>query len=144
MHIERFHHFAIAVWDVDKYLPYFRDGFGFEVQQEFVDEQAGTRGVFFKLPGTDVGFELMQPLNEEGSVARNMRQRGEGLHHVSFKTDDIYSVEQGIEGMGLHTLKGVELGGGYGQVFADPNELCHALVHFFEEMPEGDRPRPEA
>jgi hypothetical protein len=92
--------------------------------------------VFFKLPGTEVGFELMQPLSEEGSVARNMRQRGEGLHHVSFRTNNIESVRDGIEASGLRTLKGVELGGGYGQVFVHPEDFCNALVHFFQEMPE--------
>ena len=140
MKIDRFHHFAISVWDIEKYIPYFRDGFGFEIQQEFVDEQAGTKGVFFKLPGTDVGFELMQPLSEEGSVARNMRTRGEGLHHISFQTSDVYDVERGIEASGLRTLKGVELGGGYGQVFAHPEDLCNALIHFFQEMPEQVEP----
>ena len=106
MEIETFHHFAIAVWDIDKYRPYFADGFGFEIEQEFVDEQAGTKGIFFKLPGTNVGLELMQPLSEEGSVARNMRQRGEGLHHISFRTPDVRGVREGIEATGLRTLVG--------------------------------------
>lgn len=143
MEIETFHHFAIAVWDIEKYRPYFANGFGFEIEQEFVDEQAGTKGIFFKLPGTNVGLELMQPLSEEGSVARNMRQRGEGLHHISFRTPDVQGVREGIEATGLRTLKGVEFGGGYGQVFVHPEDFCNALVHFFQEMPEEQEARFE-
>ncbi|MFB6310095.1 MAG: VOC family protein [Salinirussus sp.] len=37
--------------------------------------------------GNDVLLELIQPIAEDGAVARFIERRGEGLHHISFWVD---------------------------------------------------------
>jgi Glyoxalase/Bleomycin resistance protein/Dioxygenase superfamily len=51
--------------------------------------------------------ELLEPLGD-GFLSRFYERHGEGLHHVTFKTDDIAAAIAQVEGLG-YELVGVSL-----------------------------------
>ena len=47
--------------------------------------------------------ELLEPLGE-GFLSRFLDKRGEGLHHMTFKTDDIEAAIAHVEGLGYELV----------------------------------------
>ena len=56
------------------------------------------RWVQLRFPGGGK-VELLEPLGE-GFLCRFLEKRGEGLHHMTFKTDDIQAAIAHVEGLG--------------------------------------------
>ena len=84
--VKKIDHIAVVVKDVEKAVKLYADMFGFEE----VEKMDGPGGEFtsIMIAAGDIRVELFQPL-KEGSFQRFLDERGGGLHHVSFLTDDI-------------------------------------------------------
>jgi methylmalonyl-CoA epimerase len=85
------HHVAIVVRSIERTLPRYRALFGLEPESPpMVFEPQGVRLCFLPTgPDPAVRLELVEPLDGESGVARFLADRGEGLHHVCFLTDDL-------------------------------------------------------
>jgi len=80
-------HIAIAVEDLDDAVEAYRSRLGAEVTSR---ESLPERGV--ELAKLDVGgvcVELFRPLDPESSLARSIRKRGHGIHHLAFAVEDV-------------------------------------------------------
>jgi methylmalonyl-CoA/ethylmalonyl-CoA epimerase len=93
-------HVGVAVSDLDRAIALYEGTFGMPlVHRETVTEQ-GVEAVLL-----DVGdghVELLSPLGPETVVGKFVERRGEGLHHVAYRVDDIDAVlaqlkEAGVE-----------------------------------------------
>ena len=93
-------HVGVAVSDLDRAIALYEGTFGMPlVYRETVTEQ-GVEAVLL-----DVGdghVELLSPLGPETVVGKFVERRGEGLHHVAYRVDDIDAVlaqlkEAGVE-----------------------------------------------
>jgi len=85
--VNKIDHIAIVVKDADEAIKLYSDMFGFEVV-ETIDGPAGEFKAVLVKAG-DIMLEFLQPLTDEGSYARFLKERGGGLHHVSFATHNI-------------------------------------------------------
>ena len=87
MRLDRIHHVAYAVDDLDAAIPVFTGRFGMSVEvRERLDDQ-GVEAV--SLAAGDGHVELITPVDPAGGVARFLERRGPGLHHVAFEVDDL-------------------------------------------------------
>ena len=87
MRLDRIHHVAYAVDDIDAALPVYTDRYGMSVEvRERLDDQ-GVEAVSLGAGTSHV--ELIQPIDPDGGVARFLSKRGPGLHHVAFEVDDL-------------------------------------------------------
>lgn len=80
-------HIGIAVKDLEASMGLYSTIFGVT---EFHREQVVDQGVdiaSFSLGG--VRIELTAPLNDESPIAGFIAKRGEGIHHIAFRTDAI-------------------------------------------------------
>lgn len=80
-------HIAIAVPDLEKAIKRFLDDFGIRYEGSEEVEAAKTTTAFFPIDGTSI--ELVHPLRGEGPIAKYLEKRGGGMHHISFRSDDI-------------------------------------------------------
>ncbi len=97
----RFDHVAVAVRSIKAALPLYRDALGGEYLMG--GEPDGTwRWVQFRFPGGGK-VELLEPL-ADGFVSRFLERYGEGLHHVTFKTDDLQAAIAHVEGLGYELV----------------------------------------
>lgn len=87
MRLDRIHHVAYAVDDLDAAIPVYADRFGMsvEVRERLVDQ--GVEAV--SLGAGESHLELIQPIDPDGGVARFLERRGPGLHHVAFAVSDL-------------------------------------------------------
>jgi methylmalonyl-CoA/ethylmalonyl-CoA epimerase len=94
-------HVAIAVHAIKPALKLYRDTLGGEYLMG--GDQAGTwRWLQLRYPNGGK-IELLEPL-AEGFLSRFLESRGEGLHHITFKTDDIHAAIAVLEERGFELV----------------------------------------
>jgi methylmalonyl-CoA/ethylmalonyl-CoA epimerase len=94
-------HVAVAVRSIKSALPLYRDALGGEYLMGG-DMDGSWRWVQFRFPGGGK-VELLEPL-AEGFLTRFLERYGEGLHHITFKTDDIREAVAELEGRGYELV----------------------------------------
>jgi methylmalonyl-CoA/ethylmalonyl-CoA epimerase len=94
-------HVAVAVRSITSALPLYRDALGGEYLMGG-DMDGSWRWVQFRFPGGGK-VELLEPL-AEGFLTRFLERYGEGLHHITFKTDDIREAVAELEGRGYELV----------------------------------------
>ena len=84
--LKKIDHIALIVRDLDKAAKSYADMFGFKV----AESREGPGGEFksMMIRAGDITLELFQPM-KQGSFSKFLEEKGGGLHHVSFATDDI-------------------------------------------------------
>jgi len=95
-------HVGIAVSDLDRAIALYEGTFGMPlVHRETVEEQ-GVEAVLL-----DVGdghIELLSPLGPETVVGKFVEKRGEGLHHVAYRVDDIDAALANLKKVGIELI----------------------------------------
>ena len=93
-------HVAVAVHSIKEALRLYRDALGGEY---LMGGDAGNwRWLQVRFPNGGK-VELLEPLGE-GFLSRFLEKRGEGLHHMTFKTDDIEAAIAHVEGLGYELV----------------------------------------
>jgi methylmalonyl-CoA/ethylmalonyl-CoA epimerase len=95
-------HVAVAVHSVKAALPLYRDALGGEYLMGDDSRDGTWRWVQFRYPGGGK-VELLEPLGE-GFLSRFLERRGEGLHHMTFKTDDVAAAILELESRGYEVV----------------------------------------
>ena len=104
-------HIAIVVKDLGRAVETYTAILGEGPEKiEEVPEQGITMACFRLSNGR---IELMEPTDMESGVARFLEKRGEGMHHVCLRSDDLESdmkrlVAGGLEAITPEPQKGVE------------------------------------
>ncbi len=125
------HHVGIVVADLDdaatRYAP-----LGF-VAAELIDlpEQAVRVTVFGAGPGV---VELIQPTDPDGPIARYLEKRGEGLHHVAYRVDDLAATLDRLAAAGVRLIDHAPRRGlhGWRIAFLHPESCAGVLTELVE------------
>jgi methylmalonyl-CoA epimerase len=127
----RIHHIAIAVEDLDRALAFYRDGLGLELTERRPVPEEGVEIAF--LPAGEGEIELLQPLDEESGVAKFLKKRGEGLHHICVKVDDIEAAVERLRTAGARLLSEPKTNAhGTRYVFVHPRSAHGVLLELYE------------
>lgn len=130
--IERFDHVSVAVYDIATAAPLaalmggtFFDG-GLNHVGDFVWAQ-------WELP---LGkLEMIEPLDAddgENFLARFLRERGEGVHHLTFKVTDIEAAVERARGLGFDVV-GVDVSyDPWKEAFVHPKDAHGVLIQLAE------------
>ncbi|MGD8968882.1 MAG: methylmalonyl-CoA epimerase [Anaerolineae bacterium] len=126
------HHVAIVVRDLDQALAFYRDALGLKVADRRQVPEEGVEIAF--LPTGEAGIELLQPLTQEGGVARFLEKRGEGLHHICLALNDISTAMGRLEDAGARVLSEEPQVGADGTryVFVHPKSAHGVLIELYE------------
>ncbi len=126
------HHIAIAVHDLDAALAFYRDALGLEVTERREVPEEGVEIAF--LPTGEGEIELLQPLSEEGGVARFLEKRGEGLHHICLRVDNIEEAAERLRTAGARLLSEEPRVGAHGTryLFVHPQSAHGVLLELYE------------
>jgi methylmalonyl-CoA/ethylmalonyl-CoA epimerase len=135
------HHVAIVVRSIEASLPRYRDLFGLTPEGPPTDFPPQRVRLCFLPTGPDpaVRIELVQPLDDESGVARFLAERGEGLHHVCFQTDDLPASLQELAAHEAELIDHAPRAGAHGSVaFVHPRTLDGVLWELLEMRPDGE------
>jgi methylmalonyl-CoA/ethylmalonyl-CoA epimerase len=130
----RIDHIGIAVRAFDERLPFWRDALGLtyvgseRVESEQVD-------VVFLRAG-EARIELLQPTGPESPIARHLDRRGEGIHHLTLRVEDIDAALRRARDAGIEILgDGPRAGAGGTKVaFLHPRSCGGVLTELVERV----------
>lgn len=94
-------HVGIAVKSIELTLPIYLGVGAFEVRRT---EVAGQKAKIALLKSGETSLELLEPTGDDSSLAKFIRERGEGLHHIAFSVDDIEVAMNELKGRGYRFI----------------------------------------
>jgi methylmalonyl-CoA/ethylmalonyl-CoA epimerase len=133
MNISHIEHIGIAVKELGASIPYYEDVLGLKCYNiEEVAEQK-VKTAFFKVGQTKI--ELLEPTSEESAIAKFIEKKGEGVHHIAFRVDNLTEALAECESKGVQLIdkaprKGAE---GLNIAFLHPKSTASVLTEFCEE-----------
>lgn len=128
--IQAIDHLGIAVRSLDEAVPLYETALGLKcLGREEVASQK-VRTAFFDVGG--VHLELLEPTVPESPIAKFLTERGEGVHHVAFRTDDIEGQLRQAAGAGVRLIHEKPFEGAAGKLvaFLHPKSTRGVLTEF--------------
>ena len=133
-------HIGIAVADLEQALAFYRGTLGLAlVEIEEVPDQQVRTAIFFTGTGR---VELLEATSPDSPIARFIAKRGEGIHHLALRVDDVAAKLAELAAAGVALIdKEPRIGaGGHRIAFVHPKatggvllELCEPCAHHTEE-----------
>jgi len=124
------HHVGWAVRSLEDSLEFFRTTLA--LPYEGVEEFPTLRVAFFRAGATLI--ELLEPTSDD-DVAEFLRERGEGIHHLAYRVDDVAAELSAATERGLVLVDTVPRPGARGTLigFVDPQREDGVFVEYVEE-----------
>ena len=96
---KRINHVVIATGDMADAAARWERNLGLRVEER-VSRPLGAGFDVARLPVGDAFLELVQPVQEEGRFAEQLKERGEGLFSISVEVDDLDEAVAHLRGKG--------------------------------------------
>jgi methylmalonyl-CoA epimerase len=130
----RVDHVCVAVWDMPAAVAEFRHRGG-RVTRGGDNPEHGVRGIALAF-ASGIDLELLAPLEGRGRLADHLTRHGEGLHHVTFKVQDIEAAIERLTVCGI-PLTGTDLATpDWRETYIHPRAAGGALLQL-AETPHG-------
>ena len=124
------HHIAVVVRSIEASLPRYRALFGLVPESEpWIFSSQAVRLCFISTgPDPAARIELIEPIDAVSGVARFLESRGEGLHHVCLRSDDLPASLQALAEAEAELIDRSPRAGAHGAVaFVHPRTLDGVL-----------------
>lgn len=135
--IDKIDHIAIAVENLDSAIETWVNLLGCDRSSVAIHEVPSEKVRAAFIPIGETKIELLEPLGDDGPIAKFLSKSGEGMHHIALKSDGVTEETQRASALGLTPLgEPSEGAGGKKIVFLHPRQTNRVLVEFVE--PKGD------
>ena len=131
--IEQIDHIGIGVKNLKETMKIYKDLLGLElIGEETIEEQKITLAKF--LVG-QVKIELVQSAHPESAIGKFIEKRGEGIHHIAFRVDNIHKSLKELNAKGVNLIdKEPRIGAGGAKIaFIHPKNMNGVLIELLEE-----------
>jgi methylmalonyl-CoA/ethylmalonyl-CoA epimerase len=125
-------HLGIAVKSLDAAKIY--EALGLTVEHIETVETQGVRTAF--LAAGDAMIELLEPSGPQSTIAKFIEKRGEGIHHICFRVDDIEAHLARLKQQGYRLINEAPVPGAHGcrVAFLHPAAGNGVLIELSEKL----------
>lgn len=136
--MEKVDHVGIALKSIDDSLGYYIDTLGLKLQA--IEEVASQNVRVAFIDAGNVKLELLEPMSEEGAIAKFLEKRGEGVHHIAFGVSDIRSRMAELKEKGVQLLQDEPKPGAGGAevAFLHPKSSFGVLYELCDKSGKGE------
>ena len=126
-------HVGIAVEDLEASVEEYRRAFGVEPAHRERVEHQGVDEVLFRV-GTSF-IQLLGSLGPDTPVGRFLARRGEGIHHIAYRVDDVNAALAALRDAGVRLIDEQGRPGSRGTTvaFVHPSAMHGVLVELVQE-----------
>jgi methylmalonyl-CoA/ethylmalonyl-CoA epimerase len=114
--IKQIDHLGIAVRSLDETIPVYEKALGLRCEHREEVPSQKVRTAFFDVGG--VHLELLEPTAPDSPIAKFLAERGEGIHHLAFRSDDIVGQLAQAAGAGIRLINDKPVEGAAGKLVA--------------------------
>ncbi|MCZ6469351.1 MAG: methylmalonyl-CoA epimerase [Candidatus Dadabacteria bacterium] len=132
--LENLYHVAIAVRDLSAVEEVYKTALGLRVEHREVVEDQGVKTSMLVPENGGTAIELLEPMDENSPISKFLDKRGEGIHHICFKVDDIEAVLERLKKQGVRLIDESPRPGAYNSrvAFIHPKAMNGVLVELAE------------
>ena len=126
-------HIGIAVKSLESATVKYQLGMGLSIEKPITIKEHKVRMVM--LPIGESRIELLEPTEKSSPISKFLDKRGEGVHHICFRVENIEKKIKALKKVGLEVLEEVSKSGYKGQkvVFLHPKSANGVLIELVEE-----------
>ena len=131
-------HVGVAVSDLERASSMYEGTFGMPIVHRETVESQGVEAVLLEVGEGHV--ELLCPLGPETVVGKFIAKRGEGIHHVAYRVEDIDATLASLKDAGVELIDSEARVGIWGSrvAFLHPKAAGGTLTELVQRV-EGDR-----
>ena len=132
--LENLYHVAIAVKNISEVEEVYKTALGLRVEHGEVVEDQGVKTSMLVPEDGGTAIELLEPMDENSPISMFLDKRGEGIHHICFKVDDIEAVLERLKKQGVRLIDETPRPGAYNSrvAFIHPKAMNGVLVELAE------------
>jgi len=139
MNMKKIEHIGIAVKNIEKGNSIYKHLLGYD---HYKTEEVASEGVktsFFTCGESKI--ELLEATKEDSPIAKFIEKRGEGIHHIAFSVDDIYSEIIRLKKEGFTVLNDAPKKGADNKlvVFLHPKSTAGVLIELCQEINNNEK-----
>ena len=125
-------HIGIAVRSLDAVKIY--EALGLKVEHTEVVASQGVRTAFLSVG--DSNLELLEPTGPDSTIAKFIEKRGEGIHHICLRVDDLESHLVRLKAEGYRLINEHPVPGAHGcrVAFLHPSAGNGVLIELSEKI----------
>jgi methylmalonyl-CoA/ethylmalonyl-CoA epimerase len=134
MVLEEIHHLGHAVEDLEGAARFYEENLGATVGEPEEVAHQGVKALMLRVGKSRV--ELLSPTREDSPIARFLVRRGESLHHIAYRVEDIEAALAELEAKGVTPIDGeprMGVGGTRTAFVLHPKDALGVLVELVEE-----------
>lgn len=132
MNMKNIDHIGIAVSNIQESLSFWQASLGIEPHgiEEIADRKLRTAF----LPVGNTNIELLEATGAESTIAKFIEKRGEGLHHIAIRVDDIDAALAELKAKGVQLIDETPRNGAGGAriAFVSPKSTHGVLLELCE------------
>lgn len=133
MELSHIEHIGIAVKSLDIAIPYYEEKLGLKCYsiEEVADQKVKT--AFFKIGQTKI--ELLESTSPDGTIAKFIEKKGEGVHHIAFATNCLQDALNELAEKDVQLIDKAPRGGAEGLsiAFLHPKSTLGVLTELCED-----------
>ena len=126
-------HIGIAVKSLEKSIPLFEKLLNTTCYKTEMVQSENVNTAFFKKGETKI--ELLESTTEDGVIRKYIEKKGEGIHHVAFEVEDIFSEMNRLKNEGFIVLNDEPKNGADNKLvcFLHPKSTNSVLIELCQE-----------
>jgi methylmalonyl-CoA/ethylmalonyl-CoA epimerase len=128
----RLDHIGIAVKSLDAARIY--ESLGLRVEHTEIVESQKVKTAFLSVG--DANLELLEPTSPDSAIAKFIEKRGEGIHHICLRVDDLESHLARLKAEGYRLVNEAPVPGAHGcrVAFLHPSAGNGVLIELSEKI----------
>lgn len=138
MDIKGINHVAVVVENLEEALIFWEGKLGLNLDHVETVESMAVR--IAMLPLGDSKIELVEPVGSDSGIARYLRERGPGLHHLCLEVEDLQAKLHQLSEQGVRLIDEVPqmMADGRQLAFLHPRSTGGVLIELYQ-LPEGEK-----
>ena len=137
MQIQNIDHIGIVVENVDEAIKFYTEKLGMKVVDREILEDRGIKVAFLTGNEGETSIELLEPINHDdlnNPIAKFLKNRGPGLHHLAIRVKEIESSLKELEAQGLQLIDKKPRPGARGHLvaFLHPKSVMGVLLELVQ------------
>ena len=129
--IKKISHLGMAVNNLEEVREFYRSVLKLESSDPIIGGDGTLRVSMVKVG--EVSIELIEPIGNQGIMAKFLEKHGEGFHHICYDVDDIHAAAESLKESGMDVLGEPKPGAEGMSVFLHPRGTFGVLVEFVEK-----------
>ena len=126
-------HIGVAVRDMEKSISFYEKVLGGKLIDRYTSEAVGVESEIAIMEVSGSRTELLAPTNNTTSpIARFIKQKGKGVHHIAYRVDDLDEALKELKEKGIGILEDTRRINKHGRrlIYLDPIDTEGTIIEY--------------